>query len=93
MAAAKSGKNDISDLEPVKPADPRVIEIGQFAVAKHNEEPGIELFFVAVVGGFTWSNYYAIIIETQDGDGATYLHKALVFAISDEGLELIWYKN
>ncbi|XP_027119102.1 cysteine proteinase inhibitor 5 [Coffea arabica] len=101
MAAAKSaigaGKHDITDLEPVKPADPRVIEIGQFAVTKHNEEAGTELVFICVVGGFMWGviggAYYALIIETQDSSGATFLQKALVFAVPTAGMRLIWYKN
>ncbi|CDP11221.1 unnamed protein product [Coffea canephora] len=98
MAAAKSaigtGQTDISSLEPVKPADPHVIQIGQFVVEQCHHG---KLLFVAVVGGFTWSviggNYYALIIENQDYEGATYLHKALVFETPDGVLKLIWHKK
>ncbi|CDP18506.1 unnamed protein product [Coffea canephora] len=97
MAAAKSaigtGKNDISSLEPVKPADPHVIQIGEFVVEQCHHG---QLLFVAVVGGFTWSGdggyYYALIIENQDSEGATYLHKALVLETPNE-TKLIWHKK
>lgn len=84
MAAAQFAigptENDTSKLEAVKPADPRVIEIGQFVVTQVHHG---RLIFVGVLGGFTWKanegNYYAILIENQDFEGATFIHKALVF--------------
>ncbi|XP_027115759.1 uncharacterized protein [Coffea arabica] len=83
----------ISSPEPVTPADPHVIQIGQFVVEQAHHG---KLLFVAVVGGFTWSftggNYYALIIENQASDGATYLHKALVLETPCE-TKLIWHKK
>ena len=88
-------QTDISSLEPVKPADPHVIQIGKFVEQQHHHG---KLLSVAVVGGFTWSgdggNYYALIIENQDSDGATCLHKHKVLVLETPSeTKLIWHKK
>ncbi|CDP19900.1 unnamed protein product [Coffea canephora] len=78
-----TGQMEISTLEPVKPADAHVIQIGQFAVEQ----------LYHGLGGFTGSgdkgkNYY-LIIETRDSVGATYRNNPRVHETPDGGLKLI----
>ncbi|XP_027165621.1 uncharacterized protein LOC113765590 [Coffea eugenioides] len=97
MAEAKSAtvtdQIDINSIQPVAPADPHVVGIGQFVVEKFHHG---KLHFIAVIGGFTWNceggKYYALIIQNQDYEGATFIHKALVVEAKGE-TKLLWHRN
>nr|XP_027117564.1 uncharacterized protein LOC113734971 [Coffea arabica] len=97
MAEAKSAtvtdQIDINSIQPVAPADPHVVEIGKFVVEKFHHG---KLLFIAVLGGFTWKceggKYYALIIQNQDYEGATFIHKALVVEAKGE-TKLLWHRN
>ncbi|KAK2997035.1 hypothetical protein RJ639_025081 [Escallonia herrerae] len=84
VAAAMGGRKEarVGRWEPIKdPKDPKVHEIGQFAVSEHNKEAKVSLKYESVVKGETQvvsGTNYRLRIAAEDG-GVSGNYKAVVW--------------
>ncbi|KAK3036921.1 hypothetical protein RJ639_030886 [Escallonia herrerae] len=84
VAAAMGGRKEgrVGRWEPIKdPKDPKVQEIGEFAVSEHNKEAKASLKYESVVKGETKvvsGTNYRLRIEAEDG-GVSGNYEAVVW--------------
>ncbi|GMH15760.1 hypothetical protein Nepgr_017601 [Nepenthes gracilis] len=70
-AVDRQRSNELGSYRPIKNlTEPRVIEVGNFAVSEHNKEAGTKLLFVKVVKGdfqVVSGLNFRLVISAKDG--------------------------
>ncbi|KAL0443026.1 UNVERIFIED_CONTAM: Cysteine proteinase inhibitor 1 [Sesamum latifolium] len=99
LASALNEASVVGGWKPItNPKDPKVVEIGKFAVTEHNKEAGSALAFQDVVKGQTQvvaGINYQLVIGAGDGTpaGVRLYYQALVWEQPSGNLKLLNFQQ